>query len=458
MRRISSPRRTRPALRALPALLAGACAPAATLHHPPELRSAAWQATSEAGGEVPFGLGAAFRSPELAELTARALRANPDLGIAAARIRQARGELAGARAALLPTAGLSLDVGGATRGGGLGDLGRSAAGLDISYEIDLLGGRSAARRSAAARFAAAEWEREAAALLVEAEVARGYAQYAALAERIRLIGRNLDHARELDRIVNVRFRSGAATRLETGFQAIQIRQLEAERVRLSEGLAQARNALAVLLGEEAPLFRLQPPALSALAVPALAASQPADLLVRRPDLRAAEARIAAASGDVQRARAAFLPRLSVSARALGEAATLGGPVATVTAVTGQLLAPIFNRGALRGGLMSAEGVQYESVEAYRKSVLSALAETENALTAVELSAVRAALLDTIVAEARETARLARIQYMEGEADLQWVMDAEQQLVQAEDARALAALARLEAAIDLFRAMGGAPAR
>jgi outer membrane protein TolC len=90
-------------------------------------------------------------------------------------------------------------------------------------------------------------------------------------------------------------------------------------------------------------------------------------------------------------------------------------------------------------------------------LLTALGEAEDALQAVERSRAREALLNTIVSEAVTTARLARLQYVEGAADLQWVLDAEQRLVQAEDARAIAQQERLEAAVDLYRALGGAPA-
>jgi len=96
----------------------------------------------------------------------------------------------------------------------------------------------------------------------------------------------------------------------------------------------------------------------------------------------------------------------------------------------------------------------ESVELYRKALLTALGEAEDALTAVERTRQRETLLIEIVEEARTTARLARRQYIEGEVDLARVLDAEQLLVQAEDARALAMQERLDAAIDLFKAMGG----
>jgi outer membrane protein TolC len=212
----------------------------------------------------------------------------------------------------------------------------------------------------------------------------------------------------------------------------------------------------VLVGEEAPRFALEPAGLAGFSLPEIAPVQPGELLVRRPDVRAAEARIAAAEGDIGRARAAFLPRIRLSASALGQAATLGGPIGATLSIGSDLLAPIFNRRRLRGELGVAAATQAESVELYRGALLVALAEGESALAAVDHSRAREAVLEDMVAEAETTARLARLQYLEGAADLQWVLDAEQLLVGAQDARAIARQERLEAAIDLYKALGGSP--
>jgi len=441
-------------------LALGACAPGVAVREAPALRSAQWRALPYDLGETPDNLGAAFGSDELGALIAKARVANPDIAVAAARIVQARGQLGIARAAMLPVVSASAGLSATetdNRGGPLFNFSQGFAGLDISYDVDLFGGGKAERRGARARLAAATFDRDSASLVVEADVARAFVQHAALSDRIALLGRNIGQASELERIIRVRLREGDATRLDVGLQTIQVRQLQTERVRLLEAQSRTRNALAMLVGEEAPLFAIPANGLSPLAIPALAIVQPADLLVRRPDIRAAEARIAAANGDVGQARAAFLPRLRLSGSGLAQAATLTGPIGATLAAGAGLLAPIFNRGRLKGDLAIAAGGQAESVELYRKALLGALAEGEDALTAVERAREREALITEIVAEARITAHLARRQYIEGEADLQRVLDAEQLLVQAEDAGAIAKQERLDAAIDLFRAMGGSPA-
>ena len=442
---------------ALPVCLA-ACAPQTQLAKPPQLHSSRWQ-SAEPGAPRAESLGAAFRSNELQALTDRALAANADIGAARARVAQARAQLRVARAATLPVVNASAGL-NATQtdniGGSAFEFSAGSAGLDVSWDADLFGRARAGRRAAMSRVEAATFDRDAAALAVEAEVARAFVQHAVLSERIALLDRNLAAARELDRIIRIRLREGEGTKVETGLQSIEVRQLEAERLRLTEAQVQTRNALAVLVGGEAPLFHSPDADLSALAMPEIGAGQPAELLVRRPDVRAAEARIRAALGDVEQARAAFLPNLTLTASALGQAASLTGPYGLTLATGAALLVPIFNGGRLRGEFALATAQQAETVELYRGTLLTALAEAENALTAVEKSRARHALLEQVVAEARTTARLTRLQYIEGEADLRFMIDAQQMLVRAEDARAIAIQERMNAAIDLYRALGGAP--
>jgi len=427
------------------------------LQVPPEVLSTEWSrhAVQSAATER-RNLGEALGSAELARLIDQALVENPDVAIAAARIDQARAALRIARAAMLPTVSASAGLSGARtdRPADPFDFSDAFAGLDISYDVDLFGRGSAERRAGRARLAAAAFDRDAALIAIEAEVARAYVQRAAIAQRIALLDRNITQATELQRIIRVRQQAGEATRVDLGLQTIQLRQLQAERVRLREALDQTRTALAVLAGEEAPLFTSAPADLSSFSLPAFAPGAPGDLLVRRPDIRAAEARIQAAGGDVAQARAAFFPRLGLSGSGLAQAANLGGPIGTVLSVGADLLAPIFNRGGIQGEYDGATARQRESVEAYRRDLLAALAEVENALSATGRSREREALLLDVVQEAQLTSRLSRLRYVEGEADLQETLDAEGLLVQAEDARALALQQRLEAQIDLFRATGG----
>lgn len=446
-------------------LAAGACAPHVQLEVAPQLVSTQWSqraplAASVSGAPAtnPDNLGAAFGSEELEGLIGRALRQNGEVGVARARIQQARALFGIARGAMLPLVTASAGISGTRTqqtDADLFDFSNAFAGVDIAFDLDLFGVNRARTRAERHRLNASEFDEGATALVIEGDVARIYVQRAALAARIALLDHNIEQAVELERIIRARANAGDATRVDIGLQAIQVRQLQTDRLRLAEALDRTRTAMAVLVGEEAPLFTLAPSPLEGLQVPNLAVAPPPELLVRRPDIRAAEARIDAAGGDVDAARRAFFPQISLSANSISEAASLSGPVATTISLGANLLAPIFARGRLRGNLELAAGRQVESVELYRLILLGSLAEAENALSAVERARAREELLLQVVEEARVTSRLARLQYMEGETDLQSLFDAEQRLVEAEDARAVAHQERLEAAIDLFKAMGGA---
>lgn len=450
-------------------LAAGGCVPSVQLETAPTIQSPHWSNQAEAPSAVAAlpndpaapSLGVAFRSAELDQLIQRALVANAEGGAARARVRQARALLANARGSMLPVVSASAGMSGTRttphRTGDPFNFSEAFAGLDISFDLDLFGAGRAERRAARARVGAAEFDSGAVRIAIQCDVARAYVQRAALAARLVLLDQNLGLARELERIIRARVQAGDATQVDLGLQMIQVRQLGTDRTRLDESLDRTRTALAVLLGEEAPSFAVVPARLDSLSVPTLELIQPRDLLSHRPDIRAAEARIQAAGGDVQQARAAFFPRLSLSASALGQAASLSGPLGTTLSLGSSLLAPIFNRGRLRANLELMGARQVESVELYRQNLLTALAEVENGLSAVDHARAREALLAEIVDEARQTARLARIQYLEGEADLQRLFDAQQRLSEAEDARAVVAQERLEAAINLFQSLGGAEA-
>ena len=442
----------------LAAGLAGcAGAPVPELPIAPTLLSSEWTPPVAQDGAALEAGWDAFRSPELVALIQRARAANTDLGIARARVVQARGQLGVARAATLPTVSASAGAGllRTSRNGAADLRGDHNAGLDVSWDLDLFGEAKAGKRAARARLAAATFERDATALAVESEVARAFVAHAALTDRLAVLDRALDNARELERIIRIRVREGVATKVDSGLQTIEVKRIEAERSQMAEARGHARNALALLVGEEAPRFRTAGAGLDAFAFPDFRAVQPGALLVRRPDVTAADALIAAAEGDVQAARRAFLPSLRLSARGIGESVAAGGPLQLLVSAGASLLAPIFDGGRRRGDLMSAGGRQMEAVESYRAALLTAVREGEDALAALDASRERVTLLSQTIEEARLTARLARRQYVEGAADLQTVLDAERGLLDLEDAHTIAAQDRLVAAVDLYRAMGGA---
>lgn len=436
-------------------LMSGGCVPTVQSAELPSLASQTWSGQSESPTSANARLAELLNVPELGRLTSQALANNSDIRIGSARVEQSRALLRAARLAVLPA--ISLAAGSSTRTARTGrnplDFTNAFAGLDVAIDPDLFGRLKAGKRAAVSRVRAAELQQDAIALAVEADVALAYVQRAAIAKRIAILEINIARAVDLDRVIRVRSAEGAATRVDQGLQSIRLLSLREEGSRLSQALDQTRTALAILTGSEAPQFSVAAANLDAIAIPRLEPLPPADVLSARPDVRAAEASMQAAQGDVALARAAFFPRIGITIQALFETAT-GGPLGTSLNLGSSLLAPIFSRGRLTSELQFVSAVQLEAVERYRQTILAALAEVEDARIAGGRSFERAKLLDTIVDEARLTARLANVQYIEGEEDLQNVLDAETSLSRAEDAQAVGRLERLFAGIALYRSMGG----
>lgn len=437
-------------------LASGGCAPTVQLAVEPAVLSPDWSAAvlqlapvDTARAEAPT-LAALFGSPELAKLTQQALDANPNLRAAQARTEQAIAGLRIARGASLPVVSISAGA-RASRSSNAGpfEFSTSFAAIDALLSIDISGEKAAGRRTAAQRVRAAGYDRDALSLAISADLARIFVQRAALAARIELVDRNLVATTKLQKILEIRQREGVATRVDVGLQIIRVKELEAERNRLHQALDQTRTALAVLAGEEAPRFVSRPAALDRFVLADLNIPNPSALIAVRPDIMAAEARVRAAGGDVAQARAAFLPRLDISLSRAAQGILGGGPLAGVV-LGADILLPIFGRHRLTGELDLATAVQRESVEAYRQVLLVALADVEDALSAVGHARARSAILADIDREATLTADLAQRQYLEGDADLRAVFDAQDLLIRAQDARAVSIQEQLEASIALYR--------
>ena len=436
-------------------LLASGCVGAPRLDTLPVVASQRWSTdTPIAQTNGASDLGVLLGSPELGDLLVRAGAQSPTLLASAARIDQARAQLRLARGASLPTISLGASALGTARAlGDALDFTSSFATIDASYSLDFAGGAAAGKRSAARRVDASRLDRETLATALTAEIARTFVGRAALKARIDLLDRSIKRAAELQRIITLRKREGVATQVDVGLQAIRVQQLQAERERLQQSLDETRVGLALLLGEEAPAFDSVPADIQAFAIPRGRVPAPSQLAAGRSDVRAAEARIFAAGGDVAQARAAFFPRLDLSVGRFAQAALSGGALSGLT-IGADLLAPIFDRNRLKGNLEISAARQREIIQDYRQTLLAALGEIENGLSAERHASARGDLLMSVTNEAQRTADLARRQYLEGDADLRQLLDAQDLLISAEDAGVVNRQERLEASILLFRATGG----
>jgi NodT family efflux transporter outer membrane factor (OMF) lipoprotein len=400
-----------------------------------------------------------FGSAELDELMTEALASNHDLAAAVARVDEARAAVSVARAGLLPT----VDAGAsATRDrhaqnrGTTNDTSQAQfnqAQLSIGYEVDLWGRVRAGSAAASARANASEYDRDSASLVLQGEVATSYLSMLALRDRLTIAHDNLDAARELLHLVEVRFNNGAASALDVAQQRTVLLGIAAEIPSLEQSLSEASHALAVLLGRNPQGFDIDGRSLSDVRLPAVDVGTPADLLDRRPDIRGAEARLIAANADVGAARAALLPQLNLSATA-GVASALSGGSASVATVAASLAQTIFAGGRLHAELQASEAVKRELTETYVQAVLTSLGDVANGRSALATTEQRDTLLAQTASEARNAYRLARIRYDAGAADLLTLLDSERSRLDAEDGRVQAQFARYTATVDLIKALGG----
>lgn len=402
-----------------------------------------------------------FAAPELDRLIGAALAANTDLTAAMARIRQADAAARIAGAALLPRLDATAGGGYSRQGfrglrGGVTAAENYSAGLNAAWELDLWGGNRAARRSAEASALAERFDRDAVALTVAAGVADTYFRVLSLRDRLRIARANLANARRVQDLVATRVANGAASPLELAQQRTQVASQSAGLPALEQQERQAVNALALLLGRPLDGFAVEADSLQDVRPPPVLAGLPSALLVRRPDLQAAEARLTAAAADIAAARAGLYPSISLTARAGLESDALRSILsqANVVSVALAVLAPIFEGGRLHGQVELSEAQRLELVEAYRGAVLTAFADVEDALIAARQTALREARLRAALAEARRAFALAEAQYRAGAIGLLELLDAQRTLFATEEAAATARLDRLQALAFLYRSLGG----
>lgn len=398
-----------------------------------------------------------FGSTELDAVIARARSQSNDLAAAVARVRQADARTRIAGAALQPQVTASLGISREGRLGGAATVAGStyAAGFAATYELDLWGRSAALRDEALQGSRAGTFDRDTVRLTVTADVAGTWLLALALRERTEIAARNLDNARRVLALVEARSRAGAVSPLDLAQQRGLVAAQQRAHAALRQQASDAETALALLLGTTAPAFELQGPQLDALQVPVIVVGAPSALLVRRPDIARAEARLAAADANVLAARAALLPTVSLSATVGTGESRFGrlfdNPIYSLAA---GLAAPVFDGGRLAGNRQLAEAKREELLADYRAVIVGAFADAETALNGVSAIDAQAAAQAAELAEARRAAELSEARYRAGAETLLALLDAQRTLYVAQDLAVQLRMARLQARISLYRAMGG----
>ena len=257
--------------------------------------------------------------------------------------------------------------------------------------------------------------------------------------------------------IRQRLEVGTATALDYAQQESVVANQRASVPNLEQAVQQTRNVLAVLVGRTPQSMSVRGGSLDTLKVPGIRAGLPSQLLFQRPDIASAETRLAAQSASVAAARAAFFPTITLTGNAGVASLTLKNllrPDALAASMAEGLVAPIFTGGNLEGQLKAAEGRQIEALEIYRKSIIQALADVENALIAVEQSAIHEKLQLAAVAAARRAYQITEVRLREGTVDVVTLLNIQLTLFQAQDQLTQVRLQRFQAAVSLYQALGG----
>lgn len=396
-----------------------------------------------------------FGSTELDDLIVRARAGNPDLGAAYLRIVQAQAQAKIVGATLYPQVDFGADAAHqGVVGGGSGE--SYGLSLGASYEIDLWGRNRADRAAARAQVEASELNRETVALTLTAGVATSYLQVLSLRERLAVARLNLALAEDVLELVEARARFGSASPLELAQQRAAVASQRAGLPPLEQQEREARATLALLLGVPPQGFDVQARGLEDLRMPQVRAGLPAELLQRRPDIRAAEMQLVIAQADIAIARAALFPslRLSGSLSSRGDSLSVLFSQDPSYSIAAALAMPIFNAGRFSAARDAAEARHEELLLGYRGVILTALSDVDTVLGDLEALAEQAHWQEETLRQAEVTLELAQARYRAGAADLLTVIDAQRTLYQARDQEAQLRVLRLQATVELYRALGG----
>ncbi|MBO9377311.1 efflux transporter outer membrane subunit [Sphingomonas histidinilytica] len=399
---------------------------------------------------------AGFGDPALTALVDRALVNNSDIGIAAGRVREARANLAAARATLLPTLDASLT---GARSRSISAFGTSEVQnaaqpqLQAAYEIDLFG-RLADQRSAARNaYLASEAARDAVRLAIASATASSYVALLGLDTRLDIARRTLAARETSLRIARSRVSNGYSPKLELQQAQAEYDATAAIVPQIELAVARTEHGLNLLTGDT-PQAVGRGATLATLAQPPLAGGLPSELLRRRPDIAQAERQLAAADSSLAVARKRFLPQLRLSATAGAAFSSLLDDPLTLWQLGGSILAPIFQGGRLTAQAEAAAGQRDQAAFAYRKAVLTGFREVEDALASVRRIEEQTALAihqrDTLA----EALRLATNRYREGYSPYLEQLDAQRQLLAAELNLAQLQSDGFAARIQLYQALGG----
>lgn len=417
-----------------------------------------------------------FNDPELNTLVERAIRANTDVQLAEARVREARARANVATASLRPSATVKAsavreresanapvpvviapDGKLETESGQTENL--FQAGFDANWELDLFGGGRAAAAAASADLGSSVYERDAAVVTLLGEVARTYIELRGVQEQIAITRKTLANVQDMLTLIRARYVGGFATDIDIARAEAQVESTSSQIPPLDAARREAVHRLSVLLGAAPGTLAAELEETRPIPVPAVdpPVGLPSDVLRQRPDIRSAERQVAAARARLKSAKADLYPKFSILG-SVGLASISAGnffnPASTLWSIGPSISWPIFDGGRIVGNIEVHDAQEQQALISYRKAILTGLEEVENAIVAYGHERDREAMLAKALSAQKRAADSARSLYTSGHTDFRDVLTAEQNLAQAQSDLARSETAVGVGAVALYKSLGG----
>jgi len=421
-----------------------------------------------------------LNDPELDSLIERAAESNLDLKIAVARVREARAARGIAVASLLPevdastsysrirrsetvppfqSASLSNGSGIPNNLFGSRDLHLYQIGFDANWEIDLFGGLWRSVEAATADAIAANENQRDILVSLLAEVARSYVEVRGFQKEIDIARKNIETQQLTLDVTQVRYKAGLATDLDVSRAAAQLASTQAVVPTLESGLTQTIHHIALLLGQEpgALLAELNAPAPIPSVSFSIPVGLPSDLLRRRPDIRRAEAVLAAATARIGEAKSDYFPKILLTGQdgyQTSEIHNLKLGASNFFSFGPSITIPLFTAGRIRSNVQVQEFRQDQALNQYQNTILTALQDVENSLVAFQREQERQKKLAIAVVNSQRAVDLSNELYSAGLADFLTVLDAQRSLFSVEDELVQSERSVTVNLIAVYKALGG----
>jgi multidrug efflux system outer membrane protein len=406
-----------------------------------------------------------FKDPALDDLIETALRENYDLRVATARVEEFYGLYGATRADLYPQVGYDGSAGrvqATTKGpipitpGMSSQYSTYQAEFNASWEIDLWGKIRRATEAARADLLAAEDSRRGVILSLVTSVATAYIDLRSLDQQLGIAYQTAKSREESVRLFELRFKGGTISEMELSQVRSEYYVALAAIPDLEKRVRQQENYISILLGKN-PGQIVRGKMIDAIALPAVPAGLPSDLLARRPDIRQAEQALIAANARIGVAKAQYFPSISLTGffgSASTELSSLFTGPANAWSYAGNFAGPIFTAGKIKGTVKAAQAVQQQALFAYEQSIQNGFREFEDALIDQDRTRVQLDAQAKQVEALATYARLARLRYENGYTSYIEVLDAERSLFNGQISYAQTQDTLLRALVNLYKAAGG----